>query len=125
MPVAILASMATDKTGAQTTVTDVPAEQRYEISVDGSTVGLTAYRDRATDDAGQRVFFHTEVDDAYGGRGLGTILVREALDDTISRGLRIVGVCPLVAAFLKKNPDYADKADKVTPDILSWLQSRI
>lgn len=117
--------MTTDRTGAATTVTDNPTHHRYDVVVEDKAVGLTAYRDRATDGSTERVFYHTEVDEAYGGRGLGTILVREALDDTISRGLVPVGVCPLVAAFLTKNPDYEAKAHRVTPDILSWLRSQM
>ena len=117
--------MTTDKTGAETTVDDVPSQHCYEISVNGKPVGLAAYRDREIDGTRERVFFHTEVDEAFGGRGLGTILVQEALDDTISRGMTIVGVCPLVAAFLKKHPEYAEKAARVTPDVLSWLQTQV
>ncbi|MBN0973722.1 MULTISPECIES: GNAT family N-acetyltransferase [unclassified Gordonia (in: high G+C Gram-positive bacteria)] len=122
--------MTSDKTGAQTAVSDNPAERRYEITVEGTTApaGFAEYRDR---DAGSdpasgvaRVFFHTEVDPAFGGRGLATILVREALDDARDRGLRIVGVCPLVAAFLKKNPEYASFAEPVTPAALTWLRAQ-
>ena len=39
-------------------VEHIQAGQRYEILVDGARAGLTAYRDRG----GQRVFFHTEID---------------------------------------------------------------
>jgi predicted GNAT family acetyltransferase len=121
--------MTADKTGAQTTVSDNPGARRYDIMVDGSegAVGFAEYRDRVTgpEDSPEtaRVFFHTEVDEAFGGRGLATILVREALDDARSRGLTIVGVCPLVAAFLKKHPEYADATAPVTPAILEWLRS--
>ncbi|WP_439029781.1 GNAT family N-acetyltransferase [Gordonia terrae] len=130
--------MTADKTGAQTTVSDNPGAQRYDIVVEDNdgvvgsadrniTVGFAEYRDRVTGSedspATSRVFFHTEVDEAFGGRGLATILVREALDDARSRGLTIVGVCPLVAAFLKKHPEYADATAPVTPAILEWLRS--
>ncbi|MDS1113870.1 GNAT family N-acetyltransferase [Gordonia westfalica] len=117
----------TDKTGAQTSVRDNGSAQRYEITVDGTAEGVVAgfaeYRDRADAATGtERVFFHTEVAEEFGGRGLATILVREALDDARARGLVIIGVCPLVAAFLEKHPEYADAARPVTPDILGWLR---
>ncbi|MFC9982602.1 GNAT family N-acetyltransferase [Gordonia sp. NPDC127522] len=123
--------MTADKTGAETTVGDNPAERRYDIHVDApggeALAGFAEYRDRAsgTDDAPttERVFFHTEVDPAFGGRGLATILVREALDDARARNLTIVGVCPLVAAFLKKHPEYADATAPVTPAVLEWLRN--
>jgi predicted GNAT family acetyltransferase len=107
----------TDKTGAPVTVAPDPENHRYTISVDGEVAGFAAYADR--DNA--RVFYHTEVQEAFGGRGLATILVTGALDDVRAQGKRIVGVCPLVSAFLKKHPSYADITDPVTKDILNWL----
>ncbi|MGY0021329.1 GNAT family N-acetyltransferase [Streptomyces sp. cg35] len=97
------------------------ARHRYVIQVDGSTAGFTAYRDRD----GQRVFFHTEIDDAYAGQGLASILVREALDDVRGAGRRIVPVCPYVAKFLKKHEEYADITDPVTPEVLEWLETQL
>ena len=51
--------------------------ERYDLLVDGELAGMAEYRDRE----GRRIFFHTEVDDAYAGRGLGNRLVRAVLDD--------------------------------------------
>lgn len=65
--------MSTDKTGAEATVT--AEDGKYTIAVDGETVGLAAVADRGE----QRVFYHTEVDERFGGRGLATILIHEAL----------------------------------------------
>lgn len=116
----------TDKTGAATSVRDSASAQRYEITVDGTADGVVAgfaeYRDRVDGADTERIFFHTEVADEFGGRGLATILVRQALDDARARGLVIVGVCPLVAAFLEKHPEYADAARPVSPDVLGWLR---
>lgn len=117
--------MPTDESGAEVTVTHNSDQRRYEISVEGRLAGFTRYRDRTGDDGVERVFFHTEVAEEFGGHGLGTILVREALDAARAAGLTIVGVCPLVAAFLKKNPDYAPSTHAVTPEILSWLRGEV
>jgi predicted GNAT family acetyltransferase len=46
---------------AAITVERVEAKHRYEIRVDGTRAGLAAYRDHGA----QRVFFHTEVDNAF------------------------------------------------------------
>jgi predicted GNAT family acetyltransferase len=97
--------MTTDKTGAQTTVTK--EADRFSISVDGQTAGFTMIKDRG----GQRIFPHTEVDDAFQGRGLATILIGEALQQTRDAGLRIVPVCETVAAYVKKHPEFADAVD--------------
>ena len=110
--------MTTDKTGAPTTVTQEP--DRFSISVDGQKVGFTEYVDRD----GQRIFPHTEVRDEFGGRGLATILVSEALQATRDAGLRIVAVCPMVAGFVEKHQDLADVVDPVDTDVKRWLANR-
>jgi predicted GNAT family acetyltransferase len=109
--------MTTDKTGAPTTVSS--ANGKYTIAVDGETVGLTAVADRDN----QRVFYHTEIDDRFEGRGLATILVQEALEATRADGKRAVAVCQMVAGFLKKHPEFSDITDPVTPDIMRWAET--
>jgi predicted GNAT family acetyltransferase len=109
-------------TGSSSTplVRRVDTEHVYEIVVDGERAGLTAYRDRG----GQRVFRHTEIDDAHSGRGLASHLVRRALADTRDAGLRIVPVCPYVAQWLKRHAEFGDVTDPVTPDVLRWLETQ-
>ncbi|MFF4959983.1 GNAT family N-acetyltransferase [Streptomyces sp. NPDC001222] len=97
------------------------ARHRYEILVDGKRAGLTAYRDHGA----QRVFYHTEVDEAFAGQGLAGRLVEEALTDVRAQGKRIVPVCPYVAKFLKKHEEFSDITDPVTPEILAWLDTEL
>ncbi len=106
-----------DKTGAETTVS--AADGKYTIAVEGETVGLAAVADRGE----QRVFYHTEVDEQFGGRGLATILIDEALQATRADGKRVVAVCPTVASFVKKHPEFGDITDPVTPAILQWVET--
>jgi hypothetical protein len=109
--------MTTDKTGAETTVR--AADRKYTIAVDHENVGEAAVADRGQ----QRVFYHTEVDDRFEGRGLATILIDEALQATRADGKRVVATCPTVAAFIKKHPEFADITDPVTPQILQWVET--
>jgi uncharacterized protein len=109
--------MPTDRTGAEATVSS--AEGKYTIAVDGDTVGLAAVADRGN----QRVFYHTEVDERFGGRGLATILVAEALEATRADGKHVVPLCPMVAAFIKKHPGFNDITDKATPELLRWVET--
>jgi len=109
--------MTTDKTGAEATVS--AAEGKYTIAVDGETVGLAAVANRDN----QRVFYHTEVEEQFGGRGLATILVEQALEATRADGKRVVATCPMVAAFIRKHPEFNDIIDKATPEILRWVQT--
>ncbi|QEE61007.1 N-acetyltransferase [Salinibacterium sp. dk2585] len=51
----------------------------------------------------ERIFFHTEVDPEFGGRGLAGLLVREALADSVRKGLTVIPVCPLFARHLRKH----------------------
>jgi len=107
--------MTTDKTGAPTTVS--AESDRFSISVEGRKVGFAEFTERD----GQRVFTHTEVAGAFGGRGLATILVNEALQATRDAGLRIVPVCPMVEGFVAKHHEFAGVVDPVSPDIKRWL----
>jgi len=92
-----------------TEVHDSPDQSRYEITADGALAGFAEYRLR-----GKRItFFHTQIDDAYGGRGLGGTLVKHALDDARARGLTAVPLCPFFKAWIAKHPEYADPAEAV------------
>jgi predicted GNAT family acetyltransferase len=82
-------------------VTNDEPGRRFVVSVDGAQAGLSAYRTRP----GVRVFTHTEIDDAYEGRGLGSTLVRAALDAARDRGLAVRPDCPFVRAYIARHPD--------------------
>jgi uncharacterized protein len=85
-------------------VHDAPDRSRYEVSVDGQLVGLLDYR-RSGDGAVHLT--HAEVSPKVGGQGIGSELVRQALDDLAEKGERIVPVCSFVRAFVRDNPDYS------------------
>ena len=94
-----------DKTGAATTVT--AESDRYTIAVEGREVGKAEFADRGD----RRVFTHTEVDKDFEGRGLATILIGEALQETRDAGMRIVAQCPMVADYVEKHDEYRDIVD--------------
>ena len=85
-------------------VADDPQQQRYELSVDGVVVASTQYR--AWPD--QIALVHTQVDEEWGGLGLGSRLIRFALDDARERGLAVLPFCPFVNGFIKRHREYAD-----------------
>ncbi|RIK98184.1 MAG: N-acetyltransferase [Proteobacteria bacterium] len=85
------------------TVRDNPDEHRFELSVDGHVAA--AYYKRTP---GVITFVHTEVPDALAGRGVGSKLVRGALDAVRAEGLKVVPRCLFVKAFIDKHQDYAD-----------------
>jgi hypothetical protein len=86
-------------------VANVPAELHYEAR-DGETLaGLAAYLLTRND---LIVFTHTEVEDGYEGKGIGSRLARFALDDARARGLGVVPLCPFIKGWIERHPDYAD-----------------
>lgn len=99
---------ASSENNSTITVVATPERSRFEVLDHGTAVGKALYLDRD----GRRVFFHTVVDEAYGGRGLASDLVRTALDATLAQGLVPVGVCPYVHAWLEKHPEMKAKASE-------------
>ena len=95
------------------TVRDNPAELRYEALADGAVVGEIRYRL----EPGVVVLVHTDVAPSAEGTGVGSRLVEGALDDIRARGLRVVPVCPFVAAYIRRHPEDANLvgADPATP----------
>ena len=80
-------------------------KSRFEIHVDGALAGIAHY-DLSN---GVADFDHTEVSPAYNGRGLGTTLVRGALDQVRAAGTwKVRATCPFVVTFLKRHPEYND-----------------
>ena len=88
----------------ETTVRDVPEESRYEIRDGDRVLGLAAYQRRGD----TVVFTHTEVDPDVGEDGLGSRLVRAALDDVRSKGGSVVPQCSFVRGWIERHQDYAD-----------------
>lgn len=116
-----------DKTGAEVQVTLDDHQGAFEVTLvsDTTVVGRTYFLDRDQDGASERVFYHTEVDEAFGGRGLAPLLIREAVGATRDAGLLVVPVCPLVRAFLAKNAGaYADAFRPARPEDIAWVQAQ-
>lgn len=84
-------------------VVDNRNEHRFELNVDGHIAA--AYYKRA---GNVITFNHTEVPAELGGKGIGSKLVKAALDQVRAVGLKVVAQCPFVKGWIDKHPDYAD-----------------
>ena len=81
-----------------------PEASRYEAWLDGELAGVAVYQSTPT----ATVFTHTEVDDRFEGRGVGSALARGALDDVRAHGLGVVPLCPFIKGWIGKHADYQD-----------------
>lgn len=95
-------------TAAPLTVRDNPDRGRFEIDLGDGSLAIAEY----TLPAGKIMFTHTEVPEAHEGKGIGTTLIRYALDAARERGLKVIPICPFFAAYMQKN---ADVQDLLTP----------
>jgi uncharacterized protein len=77
--------------------------KRFEARVGGETAYLSYER------RGDRIVYdHTKVPPALEGHGLAAKLARTALEYARAHGLKVVPVCPYVASYICKHPDYQD-----------------
>jgi len=90
-----------------TGVVNNAAHHRFELEVEGH---LAATYYSITD--GVITFIHTEVPPELAGKGVGMRLVKGALDQVRSEGLKVIPQCPFVKAYIDKHPEYADLLKK-------------
>ena len=86
-----------------TEVVNNAAHHRFELEIEGH---LAATYYKIAD--GVITFIHTEVPEELGGKGVGSKLVKGALDQVRSKGLKVIAQCPFVKAYIDKHPEYAD-----------------
>jgi predicted GNAT family acetyltransferase len=99
-------AQSADPRPADAVVSHNPAEQRYEIALDGETAGFAAYQPASNAD--ELLFTHTEIDSRFEGKGLGSRLIGGALDDVRANGQAVVPRCPFVRTFIERHPDYLE-----------------
>lgn len=89
----------------ETTVSRNEDRNRFEIRTDdGRLAGFAEYDARP----GVIEFTHTVVRDEFEGMGVGSNLVRAALDEARADSLKVIATCPFVKEWIGKHPDYED-----------------
>ena len=80
-----------------------PESSRFTVSRDGHVAALDyqLFSDKI-------VFTHTEVPRELEGTGVGGSLARAGLEWARAHELRVVPVCPFVAAYIRRHPEYVD-----------------
>ncbi len=78
-------------------------KKRYELRVEGKTVFMEYII------AQDKIYLtHTEVPVELEGKGYGSKIILQGLVDVKKRGLTLIPLCPFVAGYLKKHPEWRD-----------------
>ena len=86
-------------------IVDNPEHSRVEgRTEDGRLAGFSQYYVRD----GALVFFHTEVDDAFEGHGVGSQIAEGVVEFARDRGVKIVPQCDFIRGYLTKHPEAHD-----------------
>jgi predicted GNAT family acetyltransferase len=85
-------------------IEDAPERRRYEAHIDDQLVGWVDYGR-----VGSRlVALHTEVPPEFGGRGIGSALVRRVIAEARAVGFQITPRCPMFVRHFERHPEDAD-----------------
>ncbi|WP_294470339.1 GNAT family N-acetyltransferase [uncultured Bacteroides sp.] len=80
---------------------DNEENNRYEFQIDGKIAEIDYIKSD-----GEIYFVHTEVPASLGGKGVGSQLAEKALTDVERQDLRLVPLCPFIAGYIKKHPEW-------------------
>ena len=84
-------------------IVDNKPHHRFELVVEGH-LAAAYYKV----DGNVITFVHTEVPPELAGRGIGSKLLQDALDQVWAERLKVVPQCPFVKAWIGKHPQYKD-----------------
>lgn len=91
---------------------DNAEEKRYEMHIEGHTPIIEYIKTK------DKIFLtHTEVPKELEGKGIGSSLVKAVLEDVKKQDLTLVPLCPFVASYIKRHPEWKDlvlKGIKIT-----------
>jgi hypothetical protein len=87
-------------------VRDARERSRYEAYL-GDDPALAALLDYRLTSSGL-VLTHTEVQDGFEGRGVGSRFARAVFDDVRARGVKVVPKCPFILRWLERHPEQQD-----------------
>jgi uncharacterized protein len=84
-------------------VTENEEAHRFEVRIGDAVAFLEYTRIGAT-----IAYTHTEVPTSLEGHGVAAKLAEHALDFARANALAVVPLCPYVADYIKRHPDYGD-----------------
>lgn len=81
-----------------------PTQNRFEIFLDGTLAGYVSYEIEDETYA----LTHTEVFPQFGGNGVGTSLIVEALGQIRGLGCEVLPFCPFIPKVILDHPELID-----------------
>jgi predicted GNAT family acetyltransferase len=88
-------------------IRDNPERHRFEVDLGDGGVAIAEY----TLPSGKMMFTHTEVPPEHEGKGIGSALIRHALDEARKRQLKVIPICPFFAAYMRNHAEVQDLLD--------------
>ncbi|WP_201526226.1 MULTISPECIES: GNAT family N-acetyltransferase [Psychrobacter] len=95
--------MSTASSQKNLDITHNESAKRFETTIDEQT-GYISYQERGD----TLVYDHTIVPQSLGGRGVGSALVKHALDYAHEHNKKVVPQCSFVSSYINRHPDYQD-----------------
>ena len=95
--------MSNQQTNNDVQISHDEQAKRFETTIEGQT-GYISYQDKGD----TLVYDHTIVPQALGGRGVGSALVKHALNYAREQNKKVVPQCSFVEAYINKHPEYQD-----------------
>ncbi len=80
-------------------------DKTFDLFYDAEKAGFLEYNKNKE---GILEITHTEVDPEFGGKGLGTELVKAAVEDAQKNNLKILSLCPYAKKVIEKTPEFKD-----------------
>jgi predicted GNAT family acetyltransferase len=84
-------------------IRDNPEQTRFEAQI-GDSIAIAQYRLSGK----TMTFTHTEVPEALQGQGVGSSLVKAALEHARTQNYKVGPLCQYVAEYIQRHPEYAD-----------------
>jgi predicted GNAT family acetyltransferase len=102
-------------------IRDEREDGRYTAYLDGARLGHATWV-KVHDTV---VLPHTEVDPAWEGRGIGSLLARRAFEDARADGLTVLPFCPFMKRWAELHPDYQDVVRAPRPGEMPSIDSAL
>ena len=77
----------------------------FYIEIDGKVVAKMTFVFAGTD---KIIVDHTEVNDAFEGKGFGKIMVEKAVEYARENEIKIIPLCPFTKSVIDKTPEFQD-----------------